>query len=336
LLAVRSKTTDGDACSAAEAKPVAGSMGAGAGAELTVGGLTDTRCAEGKGSHSGRKVDNTKAAARATVQAWAKISHQRRSMFRDPSTVIRTTEIDQYLDTLLAVGQFKDYCPNGLQVQGKPHVERVIAGVTASRALIDAAIAAQADAILVHHGLFWRGQDGRLTGWLAERVKRLLAHDINVFAYHLPLDAHPTLGNNAALGEHLGWPVDACRFGEQSLGFMGSLGDHVDLASLVAGVQDRLCRSVLALPGDGRRLRRVAWCTGGAQGYFEAAIAAGADVFLTGEVSEPQMHLAAESGVAYLAAGHHATERYGVQALGQHIAEHFGVSVEFIDVPNPA
>jgi putative NIF3 family GTP cyclohydrolase 1 type 2 len=117
---------------------------------------------------------------------------------------------------------------------------------------------------------------------------------------------------------------------------MGSLGDHVDLASLVAGVQDRLCRSVLALPGDGRRLRRVAWCTGGAQSYFEAAIAAGADVFLTGEVSEPQMHLAAESGVAYLAAGHHATERYGVQALGQHIAEHFGVSVEFIDVPNPA
>lgn len=247
----------------------------------------------------------------------------------------RTTEIDQYLDALLAVGQFKDYGPNGLQVQGKAEVQQVILGVTASRALIDAAIAARADAVLVHHGLFWRGQDGRLTGWLAERVKRLMAHDINLFAYHLPLDAHSDYGNNAALGARLGWRADA-RFGDQALGFIGGLAAPMALDALAAQVQAALARDVLVLPGDGRPLRRVAWCSGGAQGQFESAIAAGADVYLTGEVSEPQMHLAAESGVAFIAAGHHATERYGVQALGAHLAERFGLGVRFVDLPNPA
>jgi len=256
-------------------------------------------------------------------------------MFRNPSIVTRTTEIDQYLDALLAVGQFKDYGPNGLQVQGKAEVQQVILGVTASRALIDAAIAARADAVLVHHGLFWRGQDGRLTGWLAERVKRLMAHDINLFAYHLPLDAHSDYGNNAALGARLGWRADA-RFGDQALGFIGGLAAPMALDALAAQVQAALARDVLVLPGDGRPLRRVAWCSGGAQGQFESAIAAGADVYLTGEVSEPQMHLAAESGVAFIAAGHHATERYGVQALGAHLAERFGLGVRFVDLPNPA
>ncbi len=247
----------------------------------------------------------------------------------------RTSEIDRYLDALLAVGQFKDYGPNGLQVQGKAEVQQVILGVTASRALIDAAIAARADAVLVHHGLFWRGQDGRLTGWLAERVKRLMAHDINLFAYHLPLDAHPELGNNAALGARLGWRADA-RFGDQALGFTGALAEPVALHALADRVQKALDRDAVVLPGDGRPIRRVAWCSGGAQGQFEAAIAAGADVYLTGELSEPQMHLAAESGVAFIAAGHHATERYGVQALGAHLAERFGLKVQFVDLPNPA
>jgi dinuclear metal center YbgI/SA1388 family protein len=162
-----------------------------------------------------------------------------------------------------------------------------------------------------------------------------MAHDINLFAYHLPLDAHPDYGNNAALGARLGWRAEA-RFGEQALGFLGSLPEPTSLPLLAAQVEATLGRSMVALPGDGRPLRRVAWCTGGAQGYFEPAIAAGADVFLTGEVSEPQMHLAAESGVAFIAAGHHATERYGVQALGAHLVERFGVDLTFIDLPNPA
>lgn len=247
----------------------------------------------------------------------------------------RTAEIDRYLHDLLAVGQFKDYGPNGLQVQGKAELRRVIGGVTASLALIDAAIETRADAVLVHHGLFWRGQDGRLTGWLAERVKRLMAHDINLLAYHLPLDAHPVYGNNAALGARFGWQSHA-RFGEQELGFLADLPQAVTLPELATQVREVLGRAVLSLPGDGRPVRRVAWCTGGAQSYFEAAIAAGADVFLTGEVSEPQMHLAAESGVAFVAAGHHATERDGVRALGTHLAQRFGLDFEFLDLSNPA
>lgn len=245
-----------------------------------------------------------------------------------------TPEIDTYLNELLAVPQFKDYGPNGLQVQGRPQMQRVLCGVTASLALIERAVDQGFDTVLVHHGLFWRGQDGRLTGWLGERVKRLMQHDINLFAFHLPLDAHPELGNNAALGARFGWQADA-RFGEQSLGFSAPLAE-TSVAALQAHVEARLARSVTVLPGDGRRLRRIGWCTGGAQGYFEPAIAAGVDVFLTGEVSEPQMHLAAETGVAFIAAGHHATERYGVQALGAHLAQRWGLQCEFLDLPNPA
>jgi dinuclear metal center YbgI/SA1388 family protein len=243
------------------------------------------------------------------------------------------SEIDSYLATLLAVQSFKDYGPNGLQVEGRADVARLVSGVTASRALIDAAIAARADAILVHHGLFWRGQDGRLTGWLAERVKRLMAHGINLFAYHLPLDAHAEYGNNAQLGTRLGLAADA-RFGEQDLGFAAPMASTVD--ELAARVNAALGRTPLVLAGDGRRLVRVGWCTGGAQGYFEAAIAAGCDAFLTGEVSEPQAHLARETGVAFLACGHHATERYGAPALAAHVAERFGLEHRFIDIDNPA
>jgi len=245
-------------------------------------------------------------------------------------------EIESYLATLLEVDRFKDYGPNGLQVAGRAEVRRVVSGVTASLALIDAAIAEGADAIVVHHGLFWRGQDGRLVGWLGERVRRLMAHGISLFAYHLPLDAHPTLGNNAQLGARLGLAADA-RFGEQDLGFAGPAGDNESLPALTARVQGALGgRAPLVLPGDGRVLTRVGWCSGGAQGYFEAAIAAGVDAFLTGEVSEPQAHLARETGVAFLACGHHATECFGAPALAAHVAERFGLEHLFIDMPNPA
>ena len=242
-------------------------------------------------------------------------------------------EIEAHLELLLQPGTFKDYGPNGLQVEGAREVRRIASGVTASLAFIDAALADGADTLLVHHGLFWRGQDGRLTGWLAERVRRLMAAGANLFAYHLPLDAHAGLGNNAQLGLRLGLMADA-RFGEQALGFIG--GADQALSALVQAVQAQLGRAPVVVPGDGRPLRRVAWCTGGAQGYFEAAIAAGADAFLTGEISEPQAHLARETGVAFLACGHHATERYGAPAVAAQVAEHFGVEHRFIEVDNPA
>ena len=244
-------------------------------------------------------------------------------------------ELLQHFDALLQPARFKDYGPNGLQVQGKARIERIVSGVTASRALIDAAIAARADALFVHHGLFWRGQDGRIVGWMKERLQRLLAHDINLFAYHLPLDAHPELGNNAQLGLRLGWRADA-HFGEQELGFAAQAA-FADARRLTEHVQTVLGRSAtLVAPEPARPIRRVAWCSGGAQGYFESAIAAGADAFLTGEISEPQAHLARETGVAFIAAGHHATERYGAPAVAAHVARQLGLEHRFIEIDNPA
>lgn len=244
-------------------------------------------------------------------------------------------DIDQYLHALLEVGRFKDYGPNGLQVEGKPKIGKLVSGVTASLALIDAAIDFGADAIIVHHGLFWRGHDGRVTGWMKQRLARLMAHDINLFAYHLPLDAHPELGNNAQLGGLLGW-TGGGRFGEQDLGWWGELAAPQGLDVIEAQIAQVLGKPPLIVPGDGRAIRRVAWCTGGAQGYFESAIAAGADLFLTGEISEPQAHYARETGVAFVAAGHHATERFGAPALAAHVARHFGLEHRFIDIANPA
>ena len=236
---------------------------------------------------------------------------------------------------LLQPERFKDYGPNGLQVEGKENISRIVSGVTASRALIEAAIAQKADAIFVHHGLFWRGMDGRITGWMKQRIQLLLAHDINLFAYHLPLDAHPEFGNNAQLGRVLGVQPDQ-RFGEQDLGFAGA-ADFANANALAQHVQTALGRQVtLADPGNGCEIRRVAWCTGGAQGYFESAIAAGADAFITGEISEPQAHLARETGVAFIAAGHHATERYGAPAAAAHVAAQLGLEHVFVEIDNPA
>jgi dinuclear metal center YbgI/SA1388 family protein len=242
--------------------------------------------------------------------------------------------LERQLNQWLEPARFKDYGPNGLQVEGRAEVNRLVCGVTASLALIDAAIEAQADAILVHHGLFWRGQDGRVTGWMKQRLARLIQHDINLFAYHLPLDAHPELGNNAQLGKRLGWTADA-RFGEQDLGLIATTAPTM-LAAVVAQLRALTGRAPVLVEGDGRPLRRIAWCTGGAQGYFEGAIAAGADVFITGEISEPQAHYARETGVAFIAAGHHATERYGVQGVGAQVAHDLGMTWQFIDVDNPA
>ncbi len=243
--------------------------------------------------------------------------------------------IESSLNELLRPEGFKDYGPNGLQVEGCREVRRIVSGVTASLAFIDAALADGADALLVHHGLFWRGQDGRLTGWLKARVARLLRADVNLFAYHLPLDAHAELGNNAQLGLRLGLRADA-RFGEQDLGFIGDAGKLDTAAALSTCLQSSLQRAPVALPGDGRPLRRIAWCTGGAQGFFESAMAAGADAFITGEISEPQAHLSRETGVAFFACGHHATERYGAPAVAAWLAARHGLEHRFIDIDNPA
>ena len=246
----------------------------------------------------------------------------------------------QACQTLLTPERFKDYGPNGLQVEGKAQVDVLISGVTASKALIEAAIDAKADAILVHHGLFWRGQEGTVTGWMKQRLRLLLAHDISLLAYHLPLDAHPEWGNNAQLGQRLGWRTDM-NFGEQQLGCLGQAVDgrawpnaHV----LAAHLQQALGRAPVWVGADDvtRPIRRVAWCSGGAQSYFEAAIAAGADAFVTGEISEPQAHLARETGVAFFACGHHATERYGAPAVAAHVAAQLGLVHRFIDIDNPA
>jgi dinuclear metal center YbgI/SA1388 family protein len=252
--------------------------------------------------------------------------------------MIERDALQQVFSGLLQPERFKDYGPNGLQVEGRREIRKIVSGVTASLALIEAAIAQDADAIVVHHGLFWRGQDGCVTGWMRQRLAALLAHNINLWAYHLPLDAHPELGNNAQLAQRLGLQIEG-RFGEQQLACWGApvlplaFSTPQDLAGHIARV---LGRPPLLVAPVQKPMQRIGWCTGGAQGYFEAAIAAGVDAYVTGEISEPQAHYARECGVAYLACGHHATERYGVQALAQHVAQACGLAHVFIDIDNPA
>ncbi|HTH62019.1 MAG TPA: Nif3-like dinuclear metal center hexameric protein [Paraburkholderia sp.] len=243
-------------------------------------------------------------------------------------------ELELYLNNLLETARFKDYCPNGLQVEGRRRIAKIATGVTASLAFLEAALEWGADAVLVHHGYFWRNESPQITGRKYRRLRTLLANDLNLFAYHLPLDSHPEFGNNAQLGAKFEWIGDQ-RFGDQDLGWMTTLPMPITLAHFTAEVEQTLGRAPLVLGDPDWELRRVAWCTGAAQGFFDAAIDAGADVFLTGEISEQTTHTAAESGVAFLAAGHHATERFGVQALGAHLSETFDVEHLFIDIHNP-
>jgi dinuclear metal center YbgI/SA1388 family protein len=241
-------------------------------------------------------------------------------------------------DGLLAPHNFNDYCPNGLQVAGRPEVHRIVSGVTASQALIEAAIEARADAIFVHHGYFWRGEDPCVVGMKRRRLGLLLAHDISLIAYHLPLDAHPELGNNIQLAKQLGIMVEGGLEpgNPRSVGNVGVLAapqSAQDFADHVARVLGR--RPLLEL-GHDRPIQRIGWCTGAAQSYIEKAAALGLDAFLSGEVSEPTILAARELGVTYIGAGHHATERYGVQALAGTLAAQFNLQHEFIDIDNPA
>lgn len=249
---------------------------------------------------------------------------------------VNRDELAKYLAEALNITQFRDYCPNGLQVEGRTEIRRLVTGVTASYALLEAAVADGADAILVHHGYFWRGEDARVVGPKRKRLKLLLTHDINLFGYHLPLDAHPEFGNNVQLAQQLDLLPNG-RFGEDNLGWLGTVSDSLvrtvgDLANLI---ERRLHRTPVLIGDPSQPLGQIAWCTGAAQNLLGDAIAAGAGVYISGEISEPTVHLARETGVAYLAAGHHATERYGVQALGRRLAERFGLQHQFIDIDNP-
>lgn len=239
----------------------------------------------------------------------------------------------RHLDTALEAPRFKDYCPNGLQVEGKAEIAKVVTGVTASQALIDSAIARGADAVLVHHGWFWRGEDSRLLGMRRKRMAALLAADINLIAYHLPLDAHPELGNNSGLARACGWTVEG-RFLDQAIGCYGSAG-VATVGELVAGIAAALGREPQVVGNRERPLRRIAWCTGAAQDALEEAVAIGADAFVSGEISERTVLAAREYEVAYLAAGHHATERFGPMALAGHLRDELGIDAEFVDIDNP-
>ncbi len=251
---------------------------------------------------------------------------------------ISLTQLVQLLNTELASPSIKDYCPNGLQVEGKAQIRKVVTGVTASQKLIDAAIALNADAILVHHGYFWKGEASEITGMKKRRLQSLLGHDISLLAYHLPLDVHATLGNNAQLGKRLGLSQLRALDSVEPRGvvMLGDVTIPTTAANCALQLAQLLGRQPLLHEAGPASVKTLAWCSGGGQGYIQAAAEAGADLFFTGEVSEQTIHCADELGIHFIAAGHHATERYGIQALGAWLAAQTGIEVCFVDLPNPA
>ncbi|GAB1101521.1 MULTISPECIES: Nif3-like dinuclear metal center hexameric protein [Shewanella] len=249
---------------------------------------------------------------------------------------MKREELRQYLGEFLQLDKFRDYAPNGLQVEGKAEIRKIVTGVTACQALIDRAVEAGADALLVHHGFFWKNEPEVLTGMKQRRIKSLLLNDINLFGYHLPLDAHPMLGNNAELGRVLGViEPEAVETVAQGLLWQGVLDSPMTAKELSALLEQRLGQAPLHLDGGERNIQKLAWCTGGAQDYIDAAAALGVDAFISGEASERTFHSAVEQGIHYFGAGHHATERFGIKALGEHLAREFELEHEFIDIPNP-
>ncbi|MFT4613442.1 MAG: dinuclear metal center YbgI/SA1388 family protein [Bacteroidia bacterium] len=258
----------------------------------------------------------------------------------DTTMTTQLVDLVNYLDQCLQPELFQDYCPNGLQVEGRPAVAKLATGVTASQALLDAAIAWGADAILVHHGYFWRGDDPRVVGMKRRRLATLLGNEVSLLAYHLPLDAHPEFGNNAQLGALLGLAPETFeplpRVAGATVGNVANLATPIPAANLVTQLTEATGREALHIGDGAQNVSRIAWCTGAAQSYIEAALAAGADMFITGEISEQTVHIAREEGIHFVAAGHHATERYGAQAMGEHLAEKFSLEHRFIDIDNPA
>lgn len=247
---------------------------------------------------------------------------------------MQLNELRDYIGSELAVSRFRDYCPNGVQIEGRPEVQRIATGVTASMAVLEAAIAWGADAVIVHHGYFWRGEELCITGTKKQRIALLLKHDVSLMAYHLPLDAHPELGNNAQLAKRLGFTIQGS-FGEQDIASYGVLTQPQTLQQLANDLGHKLHRTPQVIGNMNSEVRSIAWCSGGGQSYFENALTLGVDAYLTGEISEQNVHIAQETGVAFIAAGHHATERFGVQALGESLAANCGIEHRFFDQDNP-
>lgn len=248
--------------------------------------------------------------------------------------MVKINELNHYTQQLMQVERFKDYCPNGLQVEGRTEVRKIVSGVTASMALLEAAHKVGADLILVHHGYFWKNEAPEIVGIKQRRIKFLLTHGINLMAYHLPLDAHGELGNNVQLGNLLGFKAQAY-IGADSLLAYTEIEAVLTLSEVATMLELRLGRRVMVIGDHEKKIKKIAWCTGAAQGYMEQAIASGVDLYISGEISEQTTHQSIESGVAYISAGHHATERYGVQALGCHLAQKFNLEHQFIDIHNP-
>jgi dinuclear metal center YbgI/SA1388 family protein len=248
--------------------------------------------------------------------------------------MMNINDLNNYLMTLLQPERFSDYCPNGLQVEGKQEIKHIVTGVTASLELLQAALQANADAVLVHHGYFWRGENLAITGIKKRRIQFLLQHDINLFAYHLPLDAHAELGNNVMLAKQLGLNVTG-KTGEKEMLLLAELSAPHMLQTFANLIEAKLNRKPQVIGDLNKPVRTVALCTGAAQGYIEQAVAANVDVYISGEISEQTVHVARESGMSYISAGHHATERYGILELGKHLAQKFGLEHTFIDIDNP-
>lgn len=249
---------------------------------------------------------------------------------------IQRQVLADYLADLLQIKLYQDYSPNGLQVEGRMQIQRIVTGVTACQALLDQAVVLQADAILVHHGYFWKGEAEVITGMKKRRLQTLLQHDINLFGYHLPLDCHPELGNNRQLGELLGLQPQLKAVYPDNLLMQGDLEAPLAASALIERIEQRLGRGIIHCCGHARPIRSVAWCTGGGQRFIDQAAALGVDAFISGEISEPTVHSARELGIDYFALGHHATERYGIQALGEHLAQQFALQHQFIEIDNPA
>lgn len=243
-------------------------------------------------------------------------------------------DLTNYLTQILQPERFNDYCPNGLQVEGRRKIKKIATGVTASLALIEAAIEKDVDAILVHHGYFWRGESPMIAGMKKRRIQTLLKHDVSLFAYHLPLDAHPEFGNNVMLGKQLGLPITRW-LDEKNMLAMSELASPMSIQSLVDIIKVKLGRAPLLVGDPHRAIKTIAWCTGAAQSYIDQVIMADVDIYISGEISEQTVHAVRESTTAYIAAGHHATERYGIAALGDYLAKNLAISHEFIDIDNP-
>ena len=252
--------------------------------------------------------------------------------------MVTLEELTEYINTLLQIDRFKDYCPNGLQVEGKSEVRSVVTGVTASQALIDLACKKNADAILVHHGYFWKNEDARIIGIKRKRIAALLQNNISLFAYHLPLDVHPQLGNNAQLGKLLGIHIDGELINSTNrvCGSFGHLNSPMKVETFKNMMDSELHRESTHIHAGTSDITTIGWCTGAGQGFIDVAAQQDLDAYISGEISEATTHIAREAGIHYFAAGHHATERYGVQALAEHLSKQFGIEHEFLDVDNPA